>query len=257
MYPKKDTQDLTKPAVEGGPAFEKMSGLDILKAHGTLSKNGSKCVEELNKIAVGVSENAATLLALLTYFRSEVTATIPVLNVKLVTRVVRKLECYEHPLHVLDLSRDVPRSGDDVRDAVRAWIELGGELGKPQYATFFAKIQAATPYFKVGTYRVLILTGLANHPDTALENLAPRGHAGFYGMEVGCEEHRGHARVLHRGGPGSHRQLLRSELLGDRAARCGIRGRSAASPCLRLGDRGAAACAAAACGPGDSAGRGG
>ena len=57
----------------------------------------------------------------------------------------------ENALRVLDLSPDVPRSGDDIRDAVTAWMELGGGFGKPHYATFFAKLQAGTPYLRVGT----------------------------------------------------------------------------------------------------------
>ena len=86
-------------------------------------------------------------------------------------RVARKVGHYETALHVLDLSRDVPRSADDIRDAVTAWMELGGELGKPHYATFFAKLQAGTPYLSVGTYRVLILSALAQHPAVAVDNL--------------------------------------------------------------------------------------
>ena len=51
------------------------------------------------------------------------------------------------------------------------WLQLGGELGKPHYATFFTKMQAAFPYFSVGTHRVLILSALALHPAEVLQNL--------------------------------------------------------------------------------------
>ena len=80
----------------------------------------------------------------------------------------------ENALHVLDLTRDAPRSADDVRHSVTAWVQLGGELGKPHYATVFVKLQAATPYLSVGTHRVLILSALAHHPAEAMRGRRSR-----------------------------------------------------------------------------------
>lgn len=164
MYPNKNEKNITKAPVEQSPLYEHMTGVDMLLAHKKLAENGSKAIEELHKVAVGISENAACLLGLLETLRAQATATVPLLNPALLPRLVSKISTYEAALSILDLSRDVPRSAEDIKDAVHQWFALGRELEKPHYQAFFASAQQVVPYLHVGIYRVRILSAIATNP---------------------------------------------------------------------------------------------
>ena len=92
--------------MEGAKKFE-----DILSVHAYMKEQSQKSVEELHKCAVGLSENAACILALLASLREQASSPIPVLNRILLKRLSTKLTTYEVRLHVLDLSRESMTSG--------------------------------------------------------------------------------------------------------------------------------------------------
>ena len=117
---KQDEKTLTKPPLEGSKKFEDMNGLDLLCVHINMKDVSQKSVEEVHKCAVGLSESAACILALLANLRDQAASPIPVLNPVLLNRLTAKLTTYEIRLHVLDLSRDVPRGAEEIKSGVEA-----------------------------------------------------------------------------------------------------------------------------------------
>ena len=118
MYPDKTSGASTKSPVDGFSLYEDMRGAEMIGLHASMTRRGdSKCIEELQKVAIGVSENSACLLALLDTLRQQTSSPVPVLNLPLFTRLSKKLSDSEHALQVLDLARDVPRSDTDVQNA--------------------------------------------------------------------------------------------------------------------------------------------
>ena len=95
----------------------------MIALHGAMTHRGdSKCIEELQKVAIGVSENSACLLALPETLRQQTSLPVPVLNMPLFARLSKQLTDAEHALQVLDLARDVPRPDTDVQNAVAMWL---------------------------------------------------------------------------------------------------------------------------------------
>ena len=177
MYPNRDDKTLTKSPADGLPLYEDMNGVDMLNSHGILRRRDGKSVEELGKCAVGISEHAACLLQFLQVIRGQVASTnpCPILNPALLPRLVTKLSDYEHSLEILDLSRELPRSADDITSAVRNWLTLGKELAKPAYAAFFQELHKIVPYLTLGSYRCKLASAMGMHPDVVLANMSKEG----------------------------------------------------------------------------------
>ena len=72
------TQTCRTPWPCGFSLYEDMGGAEMLGLHAAMSRRGdSKCIEELQKVAIGVSENVACLLALLDTLRQQTTSPRP------------------------------------------------------------------------------------------------------------------------------------------------------------------------------------
>ena len=166
---------MTKAAHPSLPKFEMSRPVDLLEAHKVLVREGGKAVEELHKSAIGISENASTLLAWLAALRLQKTAAVPILNPAVVQKLVGKLEKYEVAMTCLDLSKDVPRTNKDLQEAIRLWLELGRELSKPGYSALLLAMQQQLPYQLGGVYRSMVVAGLASNPGAACASLSPAG----------------------------------------------------------------------------------
>ena len=176
MYPDKTTGASTKAPADGFSLFEDMAGSEIIALHGAMNRRGdTKCVEELQKVAIGLSENAASLVALLDALRQQASSTIPVFNVPLFQRRIKKLTDAEHALQILDLARDLPSSDTDVRSAVTAWLNLGTELAKPHFQALLVAASKFIPALTNGICRCHLVSAFAAFPADTMNAVTEPG----------------------------------------------------------------------------------
>ena len=161
MYPNHESKTVTKPIFEGGPLLEDAVGADILRAHKAAVAKGSKSVEEIHRVAIGVSENASSLLAMLSCLEEQERAPVPILNVAVCTALKTLLEEFRTELNILDMSVDVPRNDNDITDAINAWLTLGDNLAQPHFAAILAGCSKVLPYVANGIFRCRIVQGIA------------------------------------------------------------------------------------------------
>jgi len=171
-----------------------MNGLDILEAHIAFTRANGKCVEEVHKMAIGVSEHASTLITFHGKLMEDEMAAMPILNPKLVKRLVTKLTPYIEQLQILDFSMDVPRNAGNIKTAVDAWLKLGCEFAKPHYAALFLQLQRFAPSLYLGTYRALLASAMATHPAIVHASLSgtqdlPQPELTAWGAEPSNAEH--------------------------------------------------------------------
>ena len=162
MYPDKDMKKATKPIYEGGPLLEDATGPDLLRGHKAAVIKGSKSVEEIHRAAIGVSENASSLLALLNCLQEQERAPVPILNLAVCTALKTMLEQFQTALSILDISVDVPRSENDINDALNDWLSLGDQLNQAHFGAILASFSKVLPYLSNGVYRCRILQGIAS-----------------------------------------------------------------------------------------------
>jgi len=166
MYPNKDTGSLTNSPVDGYPEYAHLTGIDFINIHG---KTG-KAVEELHKVAIGVSENAACLRQLLVALRAEDGA-LSIWNPVILKRLITLLGKYEWSLKILDMSCSVPRNNEDMHTAIEHWLSLGKDFARDHYEALFASAQRILPYFYIGIYRGRLLGAMAKNPGLCYTNL--------------------------------------------------------------------------------------
>ncbi|CAJ1335660.1 unnamed protein product [Effrenium voratum] len=161
MYPSKDGKAFSKPLREGGVTLETSGGSDLARQHMDDMRTAKKAsLEELNKVAHGLSEASAAILVAMAFLEEDTKAETPLYNPALTLALLNKLQKHKQALQVLDLSREVPRSAADLETAVQGYLSMGAEMAKEKYTPLLKALTKGSVYTGALAHRLKVAAGV-------------------------------------------------------------------------------------------------